>query len=119
MGGLSVGAGDALMKSTPLISGLAWAAKLSVSSLVSDSSAIGRHRSQELQLSVPEGAGDAVASTSVAPAWAFIGQSEGMAPSACDPRPLIAIWTLMRSPAHPRSGSKTIMKMMNRRFTPK
>lgn len=117
MGGFSVGAKDAVMKSTSRISGLAWVAKLSVSSRVSASAAIGMQRSQEAQLSIPNGAGDALASASAPPAWVCIGQSVGIALAACGASPPVAIRTLMRSPAQPRSGTKTIKKMMNRRRT--
>lgn len=114
MGGLKLGVDGALVKSTSLIGGLASAAKATTSILMSFASAIGTHRSQELHPPASNGAAGAGS------AWAVecIGQSVAMALAAMGATLLIAIWTLIKSPAQPRSGSKTTMKMMSRRFTP-
>jgi hypothetical protein len=61
--------------------------------------------------SVPDGASDDGS------ALASIGQSKGIALAATGERLLVAIWTLIRSSAQPRSGSKAIRRMMNRGFT--
>ena len=79
MGGLRAGAGEALMKSAGSISGWAWAARLTQASRVLACSAMGMHKSQDMQLSMP-------AST-----CASIGQSAGMAPATPAAEPLVAI----------------------------
>ena len=113
MGGLKPGVDTALVKSTSPTGGLASAAKATTSILMSTASAIGTHRSQELHPPVSDGAGGAGS------AWVAecIGQCVGMALAAMGARLLVAIWTPIKSPAQPRSGSRRIMKMMSRRFT--
>jgi hypothetical protein len=119
MGGFSASAVGALMKSEPPTGGLAWAAKLNALSTPWVRSAMGMHRSQALQLSITDGGCGACMSALATTARACIGQLGGMVLAAWGTEPLVVIWTLMTSPAQPRKGSRTIMKMRHMRLTQK
>jgi hypothetical protein len=83
MGGLMVGANEALAKAALLVNGLACAAEAATLSSARASSAIGRHKAQDEQCAMPAGLCESAAPSSesaeAASDCACIGQSGGMA----------------------------------------